>query len=162
MVFFPAISIYPSKETSMLSTIHRSVFTVLLPAGLAILLCTQTVHAQQRRGTLQRQQNAGFSQAGRCQGGQLGSQSQLSTSYLQPQLYNQAYLQPQSHNLGQLYTNQALLSGLQQQYALNALQQYVMEAQLTGTDPNEALQSALLAMQLNQLNAARLRALQNR
>jgi hypothetical protein len=146
----------PSKEISMLSTIRRLVFTVLLPAGLAILLSTQTAHAQQRRGTLQRQQNGGFSQAGRCQSGQPGSQSQLSTSYLQPQLYNQPYLQPQLYNLGQLYTNQALSSGLQQQYALNALQQYVLEAQLTGTDPNEALQSALLAIQLNRLRAAQL------
>jgi len=146
----------------MVSNFRRLALSVLLPAGLAILLCTQTAHAQQRRGSLQRQQNGGFSQAGRCQSGQPGSQSQLSTGYLQPQLFNQAYLQPQLYNLGQLYTNQALSSGLQQQYALNALQQYVMEAQLTGTDPNEALQSALLAIQLNQLNAARLRALQNR
>ena len=144
----------------MLSSVKRSVFTVLLPTGLAVLLCTPAAHAQ-RRGTLQRQQNGGFSQSGRCQSGQSGSQSQLSTSYLQPQLYNQSYLQPQlynqSYNQGQLYANNQAL--LQQQYAL---QQYVMEAQLTGTDPNEALQSALLAMQLNQLNArARALRLQN-
>jgi hypothetical protein len=142
----------------MLSTVKRSVFTVLLPVGLAILLCTPAAHAQ-RRGTLQRQQSGGFSQ-GRCQSGQSGSQSQLSTNYLQPQLYNQSYLQPQlynqGYNLGQLYANQALL---QQQYAL---QQYVMEAQLTGTDPNEALQSALLAMQLNQQNRLRAAQMQNR
>src|SRR6266446_3633088 len=126
MVPFFCNNVYPSKETSMLSNVKRSAITVLLPAGLALLLCTQTAHAQ-RRGTLQRQNN-GFSQ-GRCGSGQTGTQSQLST-------------------------------GLQQQYALSALQQYVYEAQLTGTDPTEALQSALLAIQVNQRNAARLRAVQ--
>ena len=78
--------------------------------------------------------------------GQLGSQFHLSTSYyfqygLQPQLYGQSY------NLGQQYGSQALLSAMQQQYTQNALQRYVFEAQLIGADPDEALQSALLAIQ---------------
>jgi hypothetical protein len=152
---------HPSKETPMLSNVKRLVITVVLPAGLALLLCTQTAHAQ-RRGTLQRQNS--FSQ-GRCGSGQTGTQSQLSTG-LQPQL-SLYYLQPPiSNSTQQLNTQalalqqQALATSLQQQYALNALQQYVYEAQLTGTDPNEALQSALLAIQLNQRNGARLRAAQ--
>ena len=136
----------------MLSNVQWSVVTVLLPAGLALLLCTQTAHAQ-RRGTLQRQNN-GFSQ-GRCGSGQTGTQSQLSTG-LQPQL-SLYYLQPPLSTSTQQLNTQALAS-LQQQYALSALQQYVYEAQLTGTDPTEALQSALLAIQVNQRNAARLRA----
>jgi len=139
----------------MFSKITRSVFTVLLPAGLALLLCSQTAHAQQR-GTLMQQQYGWNSGLGRTYGtGQLGSQFHLSTSYyfqygLQPQLYGQSY------NLGQQYGSQALLSAVQQQYTQNALQRYVFEAQLIGEDPDEALQSALLAIQLNQL--ARLRA----
>jgi len=164
MVPFFCNNVYPSKETSMLSNVKRSVVTVLLPAGLALLLCTQTAHAQ-RRGTLQRQNN-GFSQ-GRCGSGQTGTQSQLSTG-LQPQL-SLYYLQPplssstqqlNSQALATPLQQQALATSLQQQYALNALQQYVYEAQLTGTDPSEALQSALLAIQVNQRNAARLRAAQ--
>ena len=139
----------------MLSNVKRSVVTVLLPAGLALLLCTQTAHAQ-RRGTLQRQNN-GFSQ-GRCGSGQTGTQSQLSTG-LQPQL-SLYYLQPPISTSTQQLNTQALATSLQQQYALSALQQYVYEAQLTGTDPTEALQSALLAIQVNQRNAARLRAVQ--
>ena len=139
----------------MFSKITRSVFTVLLPAGLALLLCSQAAHAQQR-GTLMQQQYGWNSGLGRTYGtGQLGSQFHLSTSYyfqygLQPQLYGQSY------NQGQQYGSQALLSAMQQQYTQNALQQYVFEAQLIGADPDEALQSALLAIQLNQL--ARLRA----
>ncbi len=139
----------------MFSKITRSVFTVLLPAGLALLLCSQAAHAQQR-GTLMQHQYGWNSGLGRTYGtGQLGSQFHLSTSYyfqygLQPQLYGQSY------NLGQQYGSQALRSAMQQQYTQNALQQYVFEAQLIGADPDEALQSALLAIQLNQL--ARLRA----
>ena len=139
----------------MLSSVKRSVFTVLLPAGLAILLCTPAAHAQ-RRGTLQRQNN-GFSQ-GRCGSGQTGTQSQLSTTP-QPQL-SLYYLQPPISTSTQQLNTQALATSMQQQYALSALQQYVYEAQLTGTDPTEALQSALLAIQVNQRNAARLRAVQ--
>ena len=134
----------------MLCNFKWSVLTVLLPAGLALLLCAQTVHAQ-RRGTLQRQNN-GFSQ-GRCGSGQTGTQSQLSTAQ-QPQL-SLYYLQPPLSSSTQQLNTQALATSLQQQYALSALQQYVYEAQLTGTDPTEALQSALLAMQINQRNAAR-------
>ena len=139
----------------MLCNFKWSVVTVLLPAGLALLLCTQTAHAQ-RRGTLQRQ-NGGFSQ-GRCGSGQTGTQSQLSTAQ-QPQL-SLYYLQPPLSSSTQQLNSQALATSLQQQYTLNALQQYVYEAQLTGTDPTEALQSALLAIQVNQRNAARLRAAQ--
>jgi hypothetical protein len=139
----------------MLSNVKWSVVTVLLPAGLALLLCTQTAHAQ-RRGTLQRQNN-GFSQ-GRCGSGQTGTQSQLSTG-LQPQL-SLYYLQPPLSGSTQQLNSQALATSQQQQHALSALQQYVYEAQLTGTDPSEALQSALLAIQVNQRNAARLRAVQ--
>jgi hypothetical protein len=139
----------------MFSKITRSVFTVLLPAGLALVLCSQAAHAQQR-GTLMQQQYGWNSGLGRTYGtGQLGSQFHLSTSYyfqygLQPQLYGQSY------NLSQQYGSQALLSAMQQQYTQNALQRYVFEAQLIGADPDEVLQSALLAIQLNQL--ARLRA----
>jgi hypothetical protein len=143
----------------MLSNVRRLVATVVLPAGLVLLLCTQTAHAQ-RRGS--------FSQGMRCGSGQSGMQPQLSTG-LQPQL-SLYYLQPPiSSSTQQLNTQamalqqQALATTLQQQYALNSLQQYVYEAQLTGTDPTEALQSALLAMQINQRNAARRAAqLQNR
>jgi hypothetical protein len=138
----------------MFSHITRSVFTVLLPAGWALLLCSQAAHAQQRGNLMQQYSwNSGL---GRPYGtGQLGSQFHLSTSYYfqygwQPQLYGQSY------NLGQQYGSQALLSAMQQQYTQNALQRYVFEAQLIGADPDEALQSALLAIQLNQL--ARLRA----
>ena len=116
----------------MFYKITRSVFTVLLPAGLALLLCSQAAHAQQR-GTLMQQQYGWNSGLGRTYGtGQLGSQFHLSTSYyfqygLQPQLYGQSY------NLGQQYGSQALLSAMQQQqYTQNALQQYVFEAQLIG------------------------------
>jgi hypothetical protein len=154
MVPFYRNTFHPSKETPMLSNVKRLVIMVVLPAGLALLLCTQTAHAQ-RRGTLQRQNS--FSQ-GRCGSGQTGTQSQLSTG-LQPQL-SLYYLQPPISNSTQQLNTQALATSLQQQYALNALQQYVYEAQLTGTDPNEALQSALLAIQLNQRNGARLRAAQ--
>ncbi len=139
----------------MFSKITRSVFTVLMPAGLALLLCSQAAHAQPR-GTLMQQQYGWNSGLGRTYGtGQLGSQFHLSTSYyfqygLQPQLYGQSY------NQGQQYGSQALLSAMQQQHTQNALRQYVFEAQLIGADPDEALQSALLAVQLNQL--ARLRA----
>jgi len=163
----------------------KSVVRVVFPAGLALLLCTQTAQAQ-RRGTLQRQ-NSGFGQGMGCgsgqagmlsqfrfgQGmgcgcGQTGMLSQFSTG-LQPQL-SLYYLQLPITNPTPLDT-QALANALQQQqaltpqqqYALSALQQYVYEAQLTGTDPSEALQSALLAMQINQRNAARRVArLQNR
>jgi hypothetical protein len=138
----------------MFSKITRSVFTVLLSAGLALSLCSQAAHAQQR-GTLMQQHYSWNSGLERTYGtGQLGSQFHLSTSYyfqygLQPQLYGQSY------NLGQQYGSRALLSAMQQQYTQNALQQYVFESQLIGADPDEALQSALLAIQLNQL--ARLR-----
>jgi len=64
-------------------------------------------------------------------------------------------LTPQLNTQATGLQQQALATNLQQQYALNALQQYVYQAQLTGTDPNEALQSALLAIQINQRNAAR-------
>jgi hypothetical protein len=129
----------------MMRTAKRCLFTIL-SAGLALLLSTQTAHAQ-RRGALVQQQ---YGQQGRTYGfGQYGFQWQFSASYFQPQLYNQSYNRP--------YINQPSLYALQQQhYALNALPQYVFEAQLTGTDPDEALQAALLAIQLNQLNAARL------
>jgi hypothetical protein len=156
-------STFTSKETSMRSNFQRLAVSVILPAGLAFLLCTQTANAQQRRGTLQRQ-NSGFGQSGRCGSGQsAASQPQLSTG-LQPQL-SLYYLQPPVSNFTPQLNTQAFGNGLQQQQqpaltpqqqrALNALQQYVYEAQLTGTDPTEALQSALLAMQINQRNAAR-------
>jgi hypothetical protein len=147
----------------MVSKFQRLAVTVILPASLALLLCTQTANAQQRRGTLQRQ-NSGFGQGGRCGPGQSAAlQPQLSTG-LQPQL-SLYYLQPPISNSTPQLNTQAFANALQQQQqpaltpqqqrALNALQQYVYEAQLTGTDPTEALQSALLAMQINQRNAAR-------
>ena len=144
----------------MPSNFLRLAVTVILPAGLVLLLCTQTAHAQ-RRGTLQRQ-NSSLGQGGRCGSGQTGTQSQLSTG-LQPQL-SAYYLQPPITNSAPQLNTQAFANAFQQQQpaltpqqqrALNALQQYVYEAQLTGTDPSEALQSALLAMQINQRNAAR-------
>jgi hypothetical protein len=147
--FLAPQSHFPSKEFVMLSSVRRLVFTVVLPAGLALLLCTQAAHAQ-RRGTLQ-QNGRGFGQGqGRCGGGQTGTQSQMFTP--QPQLSTlsvQYYPQLPLSNSATQVSQQALATALQQQAMLNAVQQYIYEAQLTGTDPNEALQAALLAIQMN-------------
>src|SRR5260370_41491314 len=70
-----------SKETSMLSTIARSAATILLPAGLALLLCTETAHAQRRGGRVAQQRQA-FGQNGSTPGttGQSGMMCQNGAS----------------------------------------------------------------------------------
>ena len=114
----------------MLSSVRRLAFTVVLPAGLALLLCTQAAYAQ-RRGTLQ-QNGRGFGQGqGRmCGGGQTGMQPQMFTPQSQlSTLSVQYYPQLPLSNSATQVSQQALATALQQHPMLNAVQQYIYEAQ---------------------------------
>jgi hypothetical protein len=63
----------------MLSTIARSVMPVLLPAGLALLICTQTAHAQRRAGFAPRRQASGQNGSTPGTTGQMGMCQNMGT-----------------------------------------------------------------------------------
>ncbi len=151
----------------MLSTIARSVATILLPAGLALLICTQTAHAQRRGGRVAQQRQA-FGQngstpgstgqsGGMCQNGSSGTgsgsttpsttptTSQLSATTQAAALQRQRLLMAQQNALQAQVNSQAQLSALQQQRLLarqNAVLQVAYELQLIGYPPDLALQTA--------------------
>src|SRR6266481_1122619 len=101
-----------------------------------------------------------------CSGRQGGIGSTLQTSNLQSQLYpslqqQQAYyLQQQQQLMMQAQLNAMQANALQANAMqgnagqLNALRQYVLDQQMLGVDPQDALQSGLYALQRNQARQA--------
>jgi hypothetical protein len=140
-----------------------TIVKVALPVALVCLISTGQAQAQ-RRGSLQNSQ-------GRCGGGQSGFNNSLQSQSLGSQLYS--YPQSQQYSMLQqqqlmlqaqinaLQANNLQANALQANFVpangmqANALRQYVAEQQMLGVAPDDALQSALYALQQNQPRQAR-------
>ena len=150
-----------------------TIMKVALAAALVCLISTGQAHAQ-RRGSLQNSNTQG-----RCAGGQNGFNNSLQSQGFGSQLssypQNQQYSALQQQQLANLQQQQLMLqaqinalqannlqanafqanfvpaNGMQ----VNALRQYVAEQQMLGVSPDDALQSALYALQTNQTRQAR-------
>ena len=157
----------------MLSTIARSVLPVLLPAGLALLICTQTAHAQRRARFASPRQASGQNgsmpgttgQAGTmCQNGQMGTGSgtgsgtssgtTTTSTTVQAAALQRQMLAQQNALLAQarFYSgqSQAPASTIQQQQRAvarqNAVLQLAYELELLGLPPDLAVQTAVRQM----------------
>jgi hypothetical protein len=146
---------------------------VALLAALVCLISAGQAHAQ-RRGSLQN-----TNMQGRCAGGQSGFNNSLQSQNLGSQLYSypqsQQYSSLQQQQLASLQQQQLLLqaqinalqannlqaNAFQANFVpanavqVNALRQYVAEQQMLGVSLDDALQSALYALQSNQSRQGR-------
>jgi hypothetical protein len=142
----------------------RGIVKVTLSAALVLVIFAGQSHAQ-RRGSLQNSVGQG-----RCSGHQSGTSNSLqsqpySSGFSQSQLYpylqqqdlyalqqQQLLMQAQVNNLqANALQGNALQANAVQANArqINKLRQYVLEQQMLGVAPEDALQSALYALQRN-------------